>query len=147
MNLGENLRKLRKENGLSQEQLADSLNISRQAISKWESGKAYPDIENLIQLRSIFKVTLDDLIINETLVGCEEFKEIKDDTKVSESSIENYEDYEDDDDFSFNLAIGGFIVGMAIGFITENENWGIFGGFIGLGIGMIIEAIIKRCKK
>lgn len=145
MNLGENLRKLRKENGLSQEQLADSLNISRQAISKWESGKAYPDIENLIQLRSIFKVTLDDLIINETLG---KVKEVENDTKVIESLNDNYEDDEDEeDDFSVNLIIGGFIIGMAIGFITGNENWGIFGGFIGLGIGTIIETIIKRCKK
>ncbi|MBY0756429.1 helix-turn-helix domain-containing protein [Clostridium sardiniense] len=135
---------LRKENGLSQEQLADILNISRQAISKWESGKAYPDIENLVQLRSIFKVTLDDLIINETLG---EVKEIKDDTKVIEASIEDYEDYEDEHDFSSNLIIGGFIIGMAIGFITGNENWGIFGGLIGLGIGTIIETIIKRYKK
>ncbi|WP_460293058.1 helix-turn-helix domain-containing protein [Clostridium sardiniense] len=135
------MRKLRKEKGLSQEQLADILNISRQAISKWESGKAYPDIENLIQLRNIFKITLDDLIINETLG---EAKEFKDNTKVIEASIENYED---DDDFSSNLIIGGFIIGMAIGFITGNENWGIFGGIIGLGIGTIIENIIKRYRK
>ena len=41
------------------------LNVSRQAISKWESNKAYPDIDNLILLRDIFNVTLDDLIISE----------------------------------------------------------------------------------
>ena len=68
MNLGENLKKLRKENNLSQEQLADKLNISRQAISKWESGKAYPDIDNLILLRNIFNTTIDDLVLREDKV-------------------------------------------------------------------------------
>ena len=63
MNLGENLKKLRKEYNLSQEQLAEKLNISRQAISKWESGKAYPDIDNLILLRDIFNTTIDDISI------------------------------------------------------------------------------------
>ena len=42
MNLSDNLKKLRKENNLSQEELADKLNVSRQSVSKWESGSAYP---------------------------------------------------------------------------------------------------------
>lgn len=66
-NLGVNnkLKELRKEKNISQEQLAKELNISRQAISKWESGKAYPDIDNLILLRKIFGVSLDELIMEE----------------------------------------------------------------------------------
>ena len=68
LNLGENLKKLRKEYNLSQEQLAEKLNISRQAISKWESGKAYPDIDNLILLRDIFNTTIDDLVLREDKV-------------------------------------------------------------------------------
>ena len=66
-NLGFNnkLKELRKEKNISQEQLAKELNISRQAISKWESGKAYPDIDNLILLRKIFGVSLDELIMEE----------------------------------------------------------------------------------
>ena len=47
----ENLRKIRKENNLSQEQLADELGVSRQAISKWESGAAYPEMEKIIALK------------------------------------------------------------------------------------------------
>lgn len=56
------LQKLRKEKGLSQEALAEMLNISRQAVSKWEGGVSYPDMENLISISDMFGVTLDSLI-------------------------------------------------------------------------------------
>ena len=49
-NLAEKLYELRKTNALSQDELADKLNVSRQAISKWERGESLPDTENLIQL-------------------------------------------------------------------------------------------------
>lgn len=65
MGFNNKLKELRKEKNISQEQLAKELNISRQAISKWESGKAYPDIDNLILLRKIFGVSLDELIMEE----------------------------------------------------------------------------------
>ena len=64
MNLGEKIKTLRKKSNLSQEQLAEKLNVSRQAVSKWESNTAYPDISNLILLREIFGVTLDYLVID-----------------------------------------------------------------------------------
>ena len=47
MNLGENLRKIRKDNNLSQEDLADLLKVSRQSVSKWESGIAYPEMDKI----------------------------------------------------------------------------------------------------
>ncbi|MBR7042312.1 MAG: helix-turn-helix domain-containing protein [Bacilli bacterium] len=62
MNFCDKLQKIRKENNITQEQLADKLNVSRQAVSKWESGTAYPDTEKLIQISKLFKVSLDDLI-------------------------------------------------------------------------------------
>ena len=62
MNFCDKLQKIRKENNITQEQLADKLNVSRQAVSKWESGTAYPDTEKLIQISKIFKVSLDELI-------------------------------------------------------------------------------------
>ena len=55
----ENLRKIRKDNNLSQEQLADELGVSRQAISKWESGTAYPEMDKIIQLCEKFNVNMD----------------------------------------------------------------------------------------
>lgn len=57
-----NLKYLRKRNGLTQEQLAEKLKISRQAIAKWESGENTPDLTNCLALAKIFGVTLDDLV-------------------------------------------------------------------------------------
>lgn len=61
-NLSENLKKIRKDNHLSQEQLAEELGVSRQAISKWESGVAYPEMEKIIQLCDKFDLKIDDLL-------------------------------------------------------------------------------------
>ncbi|MEB4860854.1 helix-turn-helix domain-containing protein [Priestia megaterium] len=62
MNLGEQLKRLREEKNLSREELAQEMNVSRQAVYKWESNKGYPDIENLIKLSDLYNVTLDELI-------------------------------------------------------------------------------------
>ncbi len=62
MTFGEKLKKLRIEKQLSQEDLANQLGVSRQAISKWEQNIALPDTNNLILIAKIFKVSLDDLV-------------------------------------------------------------------------------------
>lgn len=56
---------LRKEKRISQEELAERLNISRQAIAKWENGESYPDIDNLILLSNIFSISIDGLLKND----------------------------------------------------------------------------------
>ena len=61
-----NLQILRKANGnLSQEALADTLNVSRQTVSKWESGAAYPEVDKLVTLAEFFHVTLDQLLLKD----------------------------------------------------------------------------------
>lgn len=62
MRFSEKLAKIRKNNNLSQEQLADKLGVSRQAISKWESGSSYPDMERMIELCTILNCNLEDLM-------------------------------------------------------------------------------------
>ena len=62
MLFSEKLKLLRKKNSLTQEELADKLNVSRQAITKWESGDGIPDIDNLKQLSILFNVTIDELV-------------------------------------------------------------------------------------
>ena len=62
MRFHDKLQKLRKEKGFSQEALAEILGVSRQAISKWESGQTYPETDKLIILSEIFGVTLDSLL-------------------------------------------------------------------------------------
>lgn len=59
----EQLKKLRAQKQLSQDNLAEKLYISRQAISKWENGDATPDLDNLIKLAEIFDISLDELIL------------------------------------------------------------------------------------
>ena len=65
MSLGKNIQKLRKENKLSQEQLAQKCNVSRQTISRWESDEVLPDTNNLITLAKLFNVTLDSMVFDE----------------------------------------------------------------------------------
>lgn len=65
MKFNEKLQKLRKENQMSQEQLADMLDVSRQAVSKWESGTTYPEMDKLLTMCKIFKCSLDDLTNDE----------------------------------------------------------------------------------
>ena len=62
MNFCEKLQILRKNKGLTQEDLADKLNISRAAVAKWEAGQSYPDISNLIQISNLMNVTIDYLV-------------------------------------------------------------------------------------
>lgn len=62
MSLGENLQRLRKEKGLSQEDVAQKLFVSRQSVSKWENGNAEPGVDNLKALAGLYGVTLDELV-------------------------------------------------------------------------------------
>nr|WP_280170613.1 helix-turn-helix transcriptional regulator [Priestia megaterium]MDH3188979.1 helix-turn-helix transcriptional regulator [Priestia megaterium]MDH3188991.1 helix-turn-helix transcriptional regulator [Priestia megaterium] len=62
MDLSYNLKTKREENNFSQEDVAKVLNISRQSISKWENGNCYPDLDNLIKLSDLYKISLDELI-------------------------------------------------------------------------------------
>ena len=62
MSFAENLKQLRKSNQLSQEELAEILDVSRQAVSKWEQGTGYPEVEKLLLLSSKLNVSLDDLM-------------------------------------------------------------------------------------
>lgn len=63
MNFGDSLKKIRTNQGLSQEQLAEKIGVSRQAITKWETNRGLPDVENMIILANIFNMTLDELIL------------------------------------------------------------------------------------
>lgn len=65
---GENLIQLRKINHMSQEDLAEKVNVSRQTLSKWETGESLPDIEKSMLLAEIFGVTLDELVNYESEV-------------------------------------------------------------------------------
>lgn len=62
MNLADRIQYLRKARGLSQEELADKVGVSRQAVSKWESEQSTPDIEKIIAMSELFEVTTDYIL-------------------------------------------------------------------------------------
>ncbi|MBP1580775.1 MAG: helix-turn-helix domain-containing protein [Oscillospiraceae bacterium] len=65
-NIGEKLFERRKAAGLSQEELAEKIGVSRQAVSKWERGESSPDTENLIALAKLYNISLDELVFGES---------------------------------------------------------------------------------
>lgn len=62
MGFNDNLNKYRKERGLSQEELAYQLGVSRQSVSKWESGQSIPELERIIEIADLFSISLDELV-------------------------------------------------------------------------------------
>ena len=68
MEFHEKLQELRKNKGLTQEELAEALYVSRTAISKWESGRGYPSIDSLKEISRYFSVSIDDLLSSEKLL-------------------------------------------------------------------------------
>ena len=72
MEFGEKLQQLRKSRGLTQEDLAEGLYVSRTAVSKWESGRGYPSIDSLKGIAAYFSVTVDDLLSGEKLIAIAE---------------------------------------------------------------------------
>ena len=72
MEFHEKLQELRKSRGLTQEELAEVLSVSRTAISKWESGRGYPSIDSLKGIAAYFSVTIDDLLSGEKLLSIAE---------------------------------------------------------------------------
>ena len=60
--VGENIKNIRKKNNITQEELAEKLNVTRQAVSNWENGKTEPDIETLTKIAQIFDISIDELV-------------------------------------------------------------------------------------
>ena len=87
MELSEKLQELRKEKGLTQEELAEALFVSRTAISKWESGRGVPNIESLKAISKFFSVSIDELLSGEEIlkIADEDNKQKEKHTKKSKS--------------------------------------------------------------
>ena len=72
MNFNEKLQALRKQKGLTQQDLAEKLFVTRTAISKWELGKGYPNIESLKQISKLFEITVDELLSTDEILNLAE---------------------------------------------------------------------------
>ncbi len=82
MEFKEKLQTLRKQKGLTQEELAEKIFVSRTAISKWESGRGYPNIDSLKQIAKLFSITIDELLSGDELLSIAE-----NDNKQKESNF------------------------------------------------------------
>lgn len=94
MKFSEKLFELRRQKGMSQEDLADKLNVSRQTISKWETGSTTPEMEKLIEMSKLFEITIDELVGNDWQnkkenETNEEKKEENNTSKIAEESEES----------------------------------------------------------
>ena len=100
MSISENLQILRKSKNMSQEELAEKLNVSRQAVSKWESGSGYPETEKIISICEIFDCSMDELVKGK----------IADDIKVEKN---NYDSVMTSTAKGIAIAVGIIILGTA----------------------------------
>ena len=113
MMLGEKIVQLRKEERLSQEQLAMKLNVSRQAISKWELGDAIPDTEHVIRLAEVFNVSIDSLLRGD--LKCQPTNQGK----------------------CLPVLIGMMVIGLVVSFMM----WVTFKSFMLVTIGWVIQIV------
>ena len=147
MKVGERITEYRRKAGLTQAQLAEKLDISRQSIQKWESGVCNPELDNLIRLCSIFEVTLDDLVgtgveTKNTPIFKEDIVEYE--TFASKPPI----DYRKCDTISLILAVAHF-ASIITTYAIFGGIEGMFGGFGFCFIAIIAYSVIrsKRPRK
>lgn len=122
MTLNEKLKELRKKKGLTQEELASELNVSRQAITKWESGEGAPDIDNLRNIALFFHVSVDFLIDNKI----EKIIDLKNKFQLTEIFL--------------------FIFGICLGFVAKSFEFGFVMCLLLPGITICLENIVLSKK-
>ncbi len=126
---GNKLKTLREERAWSQDDLAKEINVSRQAVYKWEANKGYPDIHNLIRISDIFNVTIDDLIRSD--------KDLQD--KISIDEEENFDQFSDP----------GFYIGIMLVFLSiyiSNDSLSNMFMIIGVLTVLFLTDTIKSIK-
>jgi transcriptional regulator with XRE-family HTH domain len=150
----EKLQELRKSRGLTQEELAEALYVSRTAVSKWESGRGYPSIDSLKEISNYFTITIDDLLSAEKLIFIAE--------KENKSNIRNICDllFGAADLLSFLLivlplypkTVDGYIYSVNLWMYTETAAynrmvyWVLFLALMASGVIKILQTQLKTEK-
>lgn len=93
MTFGEKLSSYRKQANLTQEDLAEKLNVSRQAVAKWENGKGLPDLDNIKKLASIFNTSIDELLDYKIEEIKLEFETTKETINKEDSTLKNVNNF------------------------------------------------------
>ncbi len=127
MKFNEKLLKLRKEKGLSQEELGMEMQVSRQTISKWETGQSYPDFTRLVMLSDFFDMTLDELV-----------KDI-DVQEVRENSFTNEKI---DSIYRVSQDVNAIFQDRTLKDIIKGIKWFIVGSFIVLCLVIVVSLIL-----
>ena len=113
MILADKIINLRKKSGMSQEELAEKMNVSRQAVSKWESAQSIPELEKILQLGRIFGVTTDYLLKDE--IELEEFSGEGESDKVRVVTLAEANEFlEQRKESSVKIAIGTFLCILSV---------------------------------
>lgn len=94
--IGDNIKFYRKKNQLTQDDIAEACNVTRQAVSKWENGTGTPDIANLMAIAALFQISVDELLSNE-----------KSEKKQSDYIYESRTEYDIDGKKNFDIKLGG----------------------------------------
>lgn len=149
MSFGEKLQMLRKQRGLSQEMLAEKLNVSRQSVSKWENDDTYPEMDKMISLSQLFDVTLDYLVKENN----KEDIVIETDKKyyVTTQKIEDYKRRKVKTGRNIALAVALIISSLSGYFIAEYYQLESIGNFVfliivGFAVAFIIFNAIESEK-
>lgn len=131
MKFNEKLLQLRKEKGYSQEELAQKLGVSRQAISKWEVSDSYPEVENILEICKLFDVSTDYLLKDEL----EEINTISSQDKTRKKRV-------------------GFLIGVflcVLGLLVSAVGWRQYQTIISISAGIILQLVgvlvYELCKK
>lgn len=139
MNFGIKLQLLRKDKRMSQEALAQQLDVSRQAVSKWETGEGYPEIDKLIMISNLFGVTLDYLMkedSNEDTIRAMD----EDAIILSTSELEDLIRFKERFAFTIAISVAAIISAVSLGAFFEDNNLmiGLMFLIIGVAVGCII---------
>ena len=143
--IGEFLKELRKEKGITQEQLAEQLNVSRRSVSRWETGSNLPDVDILIEMADYYEVDLRELIDGER--KSEKMNEEMKETVLKVAEFSN-EDKMKVTKRMNKLFVGGFMAAVLYVILLFTDNADNFLGGICLGItfGMMIVGVIITSK-
>lgn len=139
MTFGEKIQKLRKEASLSQEELAYQLNVSRQAISKWERDNGYPETEKIVRMSKIFHVTLDYLL-NEEETQTQEPKAERG-IYVSREMADGFLLYQKQKYLKVAIAVGIMVGSLALSYMSSDISMLLF--VLVLIVGVILLFSIK----
>lgn len=138
MTFGEKMQKLRKEAGLSQEELSYQLGVSRQAISKWERDNGYPETEKIVQMSKMFHVSLDYLL-NEDDTKKPEISPDEKGIYVSREMADGFLAYQKGKMIKVGAAIGLFVGGVSLSFWDAEMSMILFMTVVILGIVLLFS--------